>query len=89
MTRIRQSTAEAEQQYRDALFDFSTIDQLGEGERDTRGGGVAGLRYVTGNYRIDSTGLLCDRLDDPQVGLMEHDAPSSSGVTPAFRRPAA
>src|SRR5690349_16796384 len=52
LTRVREAAAEAEEQDRGARGHLAALDQLGQGQRHTSRGGVAGFDQVLGDDHV-------------------------------------
>src|SRR5436190_6495350 len=61
---VGEATAEAEEQDRGSRGDLPPLDQLGQGQRDAGGRGVAGLDDVLGNDGVGHAELAGQRFDD-------------------------
>src|SRR2546423_2527748 len=70
---VGEAAAEAEEQDRCPGGDLPPLDQLGQGQRHTRRGGVAGLDDVLGDHLVGDPQLAGQRFDDAQVGLVRHE----------------
>src|SRR3982750_1109289 len=74
LTGVGEPAAEAEQQDRGARGHLAALDQLGQGQRHTGRGGVAGLDDVLGDHDLGTEAQpLDDAVDDPGVGLVRHE----------------
>src|SRR3954469_7253134 len=71
---VREAAAEAEEQNRGARGHLAALDQLGQGQRHARRGGVARLDQVLGDDHVRTEPeTLDDAVDDPGVGLVRDE----------------
>src|SRR5690242_9337990 len=74
LTGVGEAAAEAEQQHRGARGHLAPLDQLGQGQRHARRGGVAGFHDVPGYNDVGAEAEpLDDAVDDPGVRLVRHE----------------
>src|SRR3954451_12555298 len=71
---VGEAAAEAEEQDRRARGHLPALDQLGQGQRHARRGGVAGLDEVLGDHDVGAqVQPLHDAVDDAGVGLVRDE----------------
>src|SRR3954464_5539167 len=82
---VGEAAAEAEQQHRGARGHLPALDQLGQGQRDARRRGVAGLDQVLGDDHVRAEAqALHDAVDDPGVGLVRDERGQLGDVDPGL-----
>src|SRR6187551_904815 len=83
LSRVREAAAEAEEQDRGARGHLAALDQLGQGQRHARRGGVARLDQVLGDHDVRTEPEpLHDTVDDPGVGLVRDEGGQLVGAHP-------
>src|SRR6266516_3520704 len=77
---VADARPETQQQNGFAGADLAALRHPGQGQRDRRGRGVAGVHDVVGDPRLGRTELAGDGLDDAQVRLVRDESGQLAGI---------